>query len=466
MRKVHLVGIGGVGMVALAGLLKARGWEISGSEAAPPYPPASEILRYLGIKPRLGYRAENLLQESPSAVVIGNVIRRDNPEAQAALGSSLPVYSLPSALAEWILPGKKSLVVAGTHGKTTTTALLAYTLEKLGSDPLFMVGGLLRDRGLNFRWGKGPFAVLEGDEYDSAFFDKTPKFWHYQPFASILTGIEYDHADIYPDYEALLRAFRQFVKLIPKDGLLVFWGEDPGIQQILPEAGGRLVAYGLSEEFPYHLRRIWPREEGLEAEAVLRGRPLRWYLPLWGKHNALNALAVLALLTELGFSPEEVVSAWRSFPGVSRRQEVLYQGKVTVVDDFAHHPTAVEVTLKALREARNPRRLVVCFEPRTNTSKRKIFFEDYLRSLSLAERVILKEPPGMERLPAFERLSLGALAQALRRNGRDAEVVNGQNLLGTLTRDIRAGDMVVFMSSASFGEVYQRLVQVLKARGF
>lgn len=465
MKSIHLLGIGGIGMVALAGLLKARGFEITGTEATPPYPPASKVLKDLGIEPILGFREENIDLVKPSAVVVGNVIRADNPEVKRARKLGLPLHSMPSALAEWILPDKKSLVVAGTHGKTTTTALLAHTLETLSTEPTYLVGGILRSSGLNFRYGNGPFVVLEGDEYDSAFFDKSPKFWHYRPWAAILTGVEYDHADIYPDYGSLLSAFRRFVALIPREGVLVFCGDDPGAREAVLESSCRLISYGKDSGNDYVLEAFEPQSSGSTMRVKTPETRFQMKIPLFGEHNALNALAVMALLLELGFSIEDTAQALSAFQGVLRRQEVLYRGKVTVIDDFAHHPTAVRVTLSALREALRPVRLFVCFEPRTNTSKRGIFMTEYAKSLALADRVFIKEPPGLDRIPEEERLDLRALANELNNRGVLTSIETGIHLGERLAEELRAGDLIVFMSSASFGEVYSELIEYLKDRG-
>ena len=460
----HLLGIGGIGMSALAGLLKSRGFHISGSEDGPPYPPASLILKRLGIEPFCQGNPERLKEISPDYMVVGNAIRRDHPEVEAARRLGIPLLSLPETLKRFVLPVKLPLVVAGTHGKTTTSALLAFTLERLGGAPTFFLGGLLRERGLNFGWGEGPYAVLEGDEYDSAFFEKTPKFWHYQPFSAILTSIEYDHADIYPDLAHLEEAFRTFVRLLPQEGVLVFRGDDPRVVAVARESRARGVSYGRSPENTYRLLGREPLPGGQKVRyAGPRGEGL-FELPLYGEHNALNALSVLALLAELGFDTREVGRVFGEFCGVSRRQEVLYRGRVTVVDDFAHHPTAVRETLRALKEALSPRRTILVFEPRTNTSRRRVFLTEYQEALSLAEAVVLKPPPGLEKIPEAERLDLAALARGLEARGRRVRFLkNGASDL--LALKPAEGDLLVFMSSASFGSLYGELIEGLRERG-
>ncbi|QJA06335.1 hypothetical protein FVE67_05725 [Thermosulfurimonas marina] len=460
----YLLGIGGIGMSALAGLLKARGFQVSGSEGAPPSPPASQVLKRLGLIPFCGWDPERLEKISPDYVVVGNAIRRDHPEVEAARRQGLPLLSLPETLKRFILPGKLPLVVAGTHGKTTTSALLAFVLERLGQEPTFFLGGLLRDRELNFGSGEGPYAVVEGDEYDSAFFEKTPKFWHYRAFSAILTSLEYDHADIYPDLASLEAAFRTFVELLPEEGLLVFWGDADRLVRLAERSRARRVSYGRSPKNTYRLLERTPFPRGQKVRFCGPQGEGTFDLPLYGEHNALNALAVLALLVELGLSPEEVARALGEFCGVLRRQEILYQGRVTVVDDFAHHPTAVRETLLALKEAFSPRRIFLIFEPRTNTSRRRVFLSAYQEVLSLAEAVVLKPPPGLEKVPEAERLDLTALARGLEARGRRVGFLQN-GVSDILALEPSPGDLLVFMSSASFGKIYTDLVKALKERG-
>ncbi len=464
MSRIHIIGIGGIGMTALAGLLKARGFEVTGSEGSPPYPPASQVLRALGIEPLIGYRPGNLERLSPAAVVVGNAVRADNPEVRKARALGLPLYSLPSALSEWILPGRKSLVVAGTHGKTTTSALLAHALEGLGAEPAYLLGGLLRDRGRNFGWGRGDFVVLEGDEYDTAFFDKSPKFWHYRPWAAILTSVEYDHADIYPDYESLREAFERFVSLLPREGLLIFCADDPGAREVAERTSAWKISYGRSPESTYRLEKAVFSPQGTTVRLRSPEGPFSFHIPLFGEHNALNALGVWALLRELGFEAERLREALSNFPGVARRQEVLYRDRVLVIDDFAHHPTAVGVTLSALRAAFRPSRVLLCFEPRTNTSRRKVFAAAYAQVLSGADRVWLKIPPGLDKIPEEERLDLAALSREVSGKGTVCEVGN-ENLAESMAAEAAPGDLILFMSSASFGKIYAKLISALKERG-
>lgn len=460
--RVHLLGIGGVGMGALAGLFHAAGARVTGSEAGAVYPPMSLLLDELKIPVCEGYRPENLSRTRPDLVIIGNVIRRDNPEAQAVFRERIPYLSLPEALYTYFIRGKKSLVVTGTHGKTTTSSLLSFALERLGASPTFLVGGLLRDRRRNYALGQGEYVVLEGDEYDSAFFDKRPKFIHYAPHAAILTSVEFDHADIYPNFEALKQAFADFVTLLPEKGLLLVSG-DAGAREVAAKAPARVETYGREGAFRLLSRKPRSSPPGQEMRVAWPGGETRFFLPLIGAHNAENALAVFGLLVSLGFDAREVAAALSRFPGVSRRQEILLEEPVTVIDDFAHHPTAVKVTLEAVRETWPGRRLIALFEPRTNTSRRRIFQEDYAAALAGADLVFLKPPPQLEKVPEEERIDLARLAEDLNRRGTEALALDDpEALLAALRERIAPGDVVLFMSNGPFDGLPQKLVRALK----
>ena len=462
-KHIHLLGIGGVGMGALAGLFHAAGVEVSGSEGGPVYPPMSLLLEELKIPVCVGYKPENLNQARPDLVIIGNVIRRDNPEAQEVLRRRLPYLSLPEALRQFFISGRKSLVVAGTHGKTTTSALLAYALEQIGQKPTFLIGGLLRDRGRNFDLGKGPYIILEGDEYDSAFFDKRAKFLHYAPFGAILTSVEFDHADIYPHFEALKETFSHFVSLIPEEGLLVYAAEEPGAREVASKASCQKISYGLGQEADIRLLRRSLSPFGQKVKFAFRDQIYEFFVPLIGLHNALNALAVWGLLRGLDFEPEAIARAIQGFPGTKRRQEVLLDQPVVVIDDFAHHPTAVKVTIEAVREAFSPKRLIACFEPRTNTSRRKVFQKDYAKTLALADLVLLKEPPNLEKVPEGERLCLEKLVKDLETLGTKAKAFDqAEEFFIELKKEFRPQDLILFMSNGPFDHLPQRLVRFLK----
>ncbi len=460
-KRIHILGVGGVGVGALAGLLKESGLQVSGSERGKIYPPMRDLLEELDIHVFEGYRPENLAEVQPDLVIIGNVIRRDNPEAQAVLAKKLPYLSMPEALKYFFFKGKKGLVVAGTHGKTTTSALLAYALERLGKDPTYLIGGLLRDRGRNFALGQGPFVVLEGDEYDSAFFDKRAKFFHYAPFGAILTSVEFDHADIYRDLASLKGVFKDFVRLIPPKGLLIYAADDPRAREVARDALCPTLSYGLGSEAQIRLLKRSVSSRGQDLYISFEGQTFRFFIPLIGSHNALNALAVWGLLRGLGFAPQDIAQAVKDFPGTKRRQECLYQDEIVILDDFAHHPTAVRVTIEAAKEAFCPQRLVACFEPRTNTSRRRIFQEEYSQALSHADLVILKAPPDLDKVPEKDRLDLQKLTQSLNSLGVEAYAFSkAEEVLQTLTKILKPGDLVLFMSNGPFDHLPQKLRQI------
>ncbi len=466
---VHLMGIGGVAMGALAGALQRRGIAVRGSDG-PLYPPMSTFLAQAGIPVAQGYAPANL-QPPPDLVVVGNVIRRDNPEALALATSGLPYLSLPQALAHFFIRDRVSIVVAGTHGKTTTTALIASGLMAAGLDPGFLVGGIMLEGGRNFADGAGRHFVVEGDEYDTAFFDKRPKFVHYRPRIGLLTSCEFDHADIYADMDAVRRAFDMFVAAIPAGGLLLAWGDS---EEVLARAAGAqcpVLTYGQGERCDWQLMGASPAEEGGARLSVRApdGRELEVFSPLAGRHNALNTTATLAALCAAGLTADQAARVQAGFQGVRRRQEVRgVAGGVVVVDDFAHHPTAVRETVAAVREFGLPGwrpgqgRLAAVFEPRTNTSKRALFQEDYAEAFDDADLVFLREPPGVEGLGAGERFSSERLANDLAGRGLKARAfADTPALLAGLLAELKPSDLCLVMSNGGFDNLHQRLLEGL-----
>jgi UDP-N-acetylmuramate: L-alanyl-gamma-D-glutamyl-meso-diaminopimelate ligase len=464
---VHLVAIAGVAMAALAGMLKQRGLRVTGSDEKI-YPPMSTLLERLGIPVLEGYRADNLLPR-PDVVVIGNKVSRPNPEVQAVLGAGLPFLSLPEALAEFFLAGRRSLVVAGTHGKTTSTAMLAWVLERAGRDPSFMVGGESLDFGGNFKLGEGEFFVIEGDEYDSAFFDKGPKFLHYRPSAAILTAVEFDHADIYRDLDAVKAAFRRFVDLLPAGAPLVVAQDFPHAVEIAAGAArARSISFGATSAAEWSLSAL--RDSGGHtAFGVLhRGAAegeLRLEVP--GRMNALNALGAYVLARAIGLTHAEIAPGLASFSGVARRQELVGEFRgVTLVDDFAHHPTAVAGTLAALRQRYPGRRLWGIFEPRSNSSRRRVFQQDYVDALAAADAVILAAVVRKEsdQVPDSELFSAEQLVADLCRRGQAARCLeSSEAIAAALAREVAPGDIVVMMSNGDFGGLRSKLVAALHA---
>jgi len=463
---IHLLGICGTGMAALAGILKEQGFRVTGSDEQV-YPPMSTLLEGLGIPIQNGYRPENL-SPTPDLVVVGNVIRRENPEAQAVLEKNLPRLSLPEALNRFLVGERQSLVVAGTHGKTTTTALIAWLLYALGLDPGFMVGGIAKNFQTNYRVGRGRHVVLEGDEYDTAFFDKRPKFVHFHPRAAVLTSIEFDHADIYPDLSVIIRAFESFLETVPPGGRVLAWGDAPLIREVCRRHPTPVSFYGLNGDVAWQAAAIRPAAGGMNFTVLRQGA--RWgefFLPMVGQHNVLNALAALAVLAEVGAEPEALQEALPGFQGIRKRQEVVGEfQEVLVMEDFAHHPTAVAVTLAAVRQAYPERRLVAAFEPRTNTSRRKIFQEPYAQAFKDADLILVREPPDLWKVEPEEQFSSRQLVADLSAAGQEARYFPDTDaLLQGLLRDLRPGDVVLVMSNGDFNHLVPRLCEALGGGG-
>ncbi len=461
---IHLMGICGTGMAALAGMLKNAGYAVTGSDAEV-YPPMSDFLYRQGIAPAGGYRAENL-GHGPDLVIVGNVIRKDNPEALALGRLCIAYLSFPQALAEFFLHNRRSLVVAGTHGKTTTCALLASTLHHAGCDPSFMIGGILREFESNNRLGGGPHFVVEGDEYDTAFFDKESKFLHYQPQTAIITSIEFDHADIFTDLDQIKRSFGKFVRLLPPEGLIVAHLDDANVREVVAEAPCRVEGYGLGADNDWRI--VGWKTKAEESLYEIEHRRQKYLLasPLSGVHNGLNSLAVMAVLHSQGLDFDSIAKGVSAFKGVKRRQEV--RGTVdgiTVLDDFAHHPTAVRETLDGLKKANHERRLVAVFEPRTNSSRRSLFQEQYARAFSGADVVVLREPIPLDNVAAEDHFSSAKLAESLRRINKKAwSFSSTDHILDHLAAILRKGDMVAILSNGGFDNIHERLLAILKHR--
>jgi UDP-N-acetylmuramate: L-alanyl-gamma-D-glutamyl-meso-diaminopimelate ligase len=423
-RRIHFVAIAGTGMGSLAGLLKARGLAVTGSDDQL-YPPMSTALEGWGIPVNPSFRPEHVLEAEPDLVVIGNAVRANNPEARAAIDEGLPYRSFSDALYELAIAGRHPVVVSGTHGKTTTTSLVAYLLLACGRDPSLLVGGFAHDFDGSFREGAGPHFVVEGDEYDTAFFDKTPKFLHYHPRTLVVTSVEFDHADIYRDLDHVKQAFRSLVAGMPADGTIVAALGHEHVRDVVSRAPCRVVGYGVERpELFFSAVALEPDPEGTQCEIRRDGESLgRVRVPLHGAFNVENALAALAVADVLGVPPDQSLPALAGFRGVKRRLEVRGEAAgVTVLDDFAHHPTAVEASIGAARARYPGRRLIAIFEPRTNTSRRALFQQRYAEAFDGADVVIVRAVPDA---PIYsitgevtERLSAERLAGDLRARAR------------------------------------------------
>ncbi len=463
---IHIMGICGTAMAALAGMLRQSGYRISGSDLKV-YPPMSDFLAQLEIPVCSGYGPENLAPR-PDLVIVGNVITRSNPEAVALVEAGIPYLSLPQALAHFYIRNRTSMVVAGTHGKTTTSSLLASALYRAGLDPTFMIGGIVREFAGNFRIGTGRYFVAEGDEYDTAFFDKGSKFLHYQPKIAILTSIEFDHADIFADLDAIKKTFRKFVRLIPEDGLLVACLDDPNVAEIATEARCSVQGYGLNRSLDWSLADV-RIEQGLTHFSVCRSGE-KWAdlsVRLPGRHNCLNSLAVTAVLHHIGLSSDTIHQGLHTFGGVKRRQEVRgIEAGVTVIDDFAHHPTAVRETLQALKAAYAGQRLIAVFEPRTNSSRRAIFQKDYVAAFAAADAVYLREPVPLANVAEDGLFSSAQLAADLKleRNLPAESFPDTDRLLLHLEMVVQNGDVVAILSNGGFDNIHVRLLEILQKR--
>ena len=464
-KRVHLIAICGVAMAALAGMLKQRGYEVSGSDENV-YPPMSEVLARLGIPIRSGFRAENLA-DRPDLVVVGNKVSRNNPEVEALLASGIPYASMPEVIEELFLRDRLSVVIAGTHGKTTSTAMMAVVLDHAGRRPSVLVGGDSVDFGGNYKLGDGEHFVIEGDEYDTAFFDKGPKFLHYRPGAVILTAVEFDHADIYRDLDHVKSAFRKLIDLLPAASPLLVSSDFPHAVEVASSHG--FTTFGLAGKADWSVDALRDEGERTRFTVLHRGRP-EGEIDMWppGPINARNALGVFAMGRALGLSGAEIAEGLREFRGVARRQEKVAEiGGVTVIDDFAHHPTAVAGTLSALR-LRYPRnRLWAVFEPRSNTSRRKVFQREYLAALAAADQVVIggvfqKQTDSIAEQDLFspDKLAadLTAAGSAARAIGEPMEIAQ------TLGEESAAGDVIILMSNGSFGGLRAKLVAALEAR--
>ena len=462
---IHLMGICGTGMGSLAGMLKEQGFHLTGSDQAV-YPPMSTFLAGLGIEVNQGYGPENL-RSRPDLVIVGNVINQLNPEAQELLRLNLPFLSLPQALAQFFLNNKVSMVVTGTHGKTTTSSLLASILDLAGLSPSFMIGGILRGYERNYQLGSGPYFVIEGDEYDTAFFDKGPKFLHYRPHYAVLTSVEFDHADIYPDIKTIQQAFARFLSILPEDGLLAAYGADPRIQEILHQAPCPVETYGKESHWDWHLEDLLTHENGSRFKGYRRSED--WHnfdSPLAGKHNALNFLSLIPILLHAGLRAEDMARGLSGFQGIHRRQEIRgVRAGVTVIDDFAHHPTAVRETIRAVRSQYPGRRLMAVFEPRTNTSRRTVFQREYVSSFDGADLILIREAPDLEKIPEGERFSSARLVEDLKISGKQARYFpDTDEILKFLSPRLKSGDVVLIMSNGGFDRIHERLLEKLDSK--
>ena len=461
--QIHLMGICGVGMSSLAGVLKEKGYTVTGSDQNT-YPPISTFLERLSIPVKKGYSPSNL-HPRPDLVIVGNVITRDNPEADALLQLGLPYLSMPQAIRRFVMGDKTSITIAGTHGKTTTSALAAWILEFAGMDPSFMIGGIAKNFNANFKLGTGPYFIIEGDEYDTAFFDKAPKFLHYNPHVGVITSIEFDHGDIYDDIEEIKDAFTHLIKLIPSEGVLCTNVDEQAVKDAAARADCPCLTYAIRTAADLRAADIVTGVRETRFTVLREGGDyMEVSTDLYGEHNIYNILAAISVGYHLHIDPHTVARAIKTFEGAKKRLETRGSyGDILVIDDFAHHPTAVRGSTKAVKGHYGERRLVAVFEPRSNTSRRNIFQDAYATSFDAADLVILPEPQRMEKIPPGQRFSSVKLRGDLIERGIEAHYFpNNDELLEGILSLTKPGDVILIMSNGPFDNISQRLVGRLK----
>jgi len=467
-KHIHLIGVCGTAMASLAGLLQLKGHRVTGSDQAA-YPPMSDLLRSLNIPVAEPFAAHNL-EPRPDLVIVGNAISRGNVELECLLDEKIPFTSLAQVIHEEFLPGRESLVVAGTHGKTTTTSMLAWIYEiaskgNPGVRPSFLIGGVAENFGTSFQLSEEKPFILEGDEYDTAFFDKGPKFMHYFPDALILTHVEFDHADIYRDLDAVKTAFKRLVNVLPRRGRIVAFDGAENVNECIGRAFCRVERYGFQSESYWCIEGLEHDGGTMHWRVQREGRPWgEFTMKMAGAHNALNATAAAALAAGQGIDTHAIVEALGTFQSVKRRLEVrAVVDEVTIIDDFAHHPTAIRETLKALREAYPGRRLWAVLEPRSNTLRRNVFERELVGSLSLADRVVVAGVFKMEIIPEHERLHPEAVVRALGVAGRNAVLLqDAETIVDVIAPELRPGDVVAILSNGGFDGIYEKLPRRLR----
>jgi len=468
LKHIHMIGIGGSAMAPLAGMLCERGYKVTGSDAGV-YPPASNLLDSLGISYATSFDVRNLAP-APDLVVVGNAISRGNVEVEEMLDRKLPHRSLPEVLEGEFLPGKHSIVVSGTHGKTTTTAMLAWLFHVAAKHPNFLVGGVAENFGKSYGLEGGPEFILEGDEYDSAYWDKAAKFFHYQPDDLIITSVEFDHADIYSDFDVYQLAFRRLVNLVPRRGRIIVWGDSAAgepLRKVTEKAFCPVITYGLEPGNDWTASGIAIEDDRMRFRVDYRGESYgEFLLSATGHHNVLNALAALIVAQGRGIRQESVRQAFATFQSVKRRMDVKWEiANILVVDDFAHHPTAIRATIEAARLRWPGRTLWAILEPRSNSMRRRIFQDALPQSLALGDRVILGAVHRATQLSEDQRLDPETVAASVRQLGKDARVLPSADAIADfLAVEARPGDLLLVMSNGSFDGLCEKLLSRLSAK--
>ncbi|MGM0453277.1 MAG: UDP-N-acetylmuramate:L-alanyl-gamma-D-glutamyl-meso-diaminopimelate ligase [Thermodesulfobacteriota bacterium] len=463
VRSVHLIAVCGTAMGALAAALKDMGLSVTGSDAGV-YPPMSTYLACRGIAVTEGFSAKNLAH-APDLVVVGNAVKRDNPEAAAVFEMGLAFCSMPQAINHFLVGDKQAIVITGTHGKTTTASLVAWLLHSAGLEPSFMIGGILGNFNANYRVGRGPYVVLEGDEYDTAFFDKGAKFLHYPPAVAVLTSVEFDHADIFNDLDHIVAVFDRFLSNIADKSLLIACDGDSNIDSLLPNTHCRIERYGHGEQAAWQIGETAVDPPWSRFAVKHNGRMFgRFQMRLIGAHNRLNALSAVAVAANLGLCPQAIAAGLETFAGVKRRQEIRgVENGVTVIDDFAHHPTAVRETVGAVKAFYPENRLIAVFEPRTNTSMRRVFQQTYSDAFAGADTVCIRKPPLLDKIAEGQRFSSEKLVADLKSRGFDAHYFDETAaIIDFVAASARPGDIVLVMSNGGFDNIHERLLARLQ----
>ena len=460
---IYLIGICGTAMASLAGMLREKGYEVCGSDSDV-YPPMSDFLDRLGIPVFKGYNAENISKTKPELVVIGNALSRGNVEIEYVLDSGIRYASMADTVKELFIRGKNSIVVAGTHGKTTTTAMLSWLLDVAGRKPSFLVGGIAENFGKSFQVSDGPDFVIEGDEYDTAFFDKGPKFLHYLPRIVLLKNIEFDHADIYADLESVKTAFRRLINIVPRSGLIVAGVDSPVVRELIPAAFSRVATAGIGIG-EWQAVKIQTLSDGMAFDVVKSDSAVGGFrIPTPGVFNVQNALGVIVVAKELGIDNETIQRAFSTFKSVKRRLEVRGEvNGVKVYDDFAHHPTAVLQTLRAVRDRNPEARIWAVFEPRSQTCRRRVFEQAFIESFDSADVTVIAQVFGASHLAPEETLSPDRVAEGVRSRGKKAiTFATTEEIITYIASEVRPGDQIVVMSNGGFDNIHNRLLERLR----
>jgi len=461
IKKIHLIAACGTGMGTLACILKEMGYQVSGSDLNV-YPPMSDFLAEKGIRLFKGYDPANLnlgLNQVPDLVIIGNAVTKQNIEATAVLEKGIPYLSMPQAVNKFIAKDKKIILVTGTHGKTTTSSIMAHILYTAGMDPSFMIGGILKDYNSSFRIGNGDYMVIEGDEYDTAFFDKGPKLMHYDPDITIMTGIEFDHADIFTGIDHIKKIFSNFVKKIEKKSHIISFDDNDNLKEIITACAASVETYGEQAQWSFSNH----TQQNLKTFFDVRGpnKELSIQTDLIGRHNLFNCLACMAAADRIGISDKNIRTALKTFSGIKRRQEIRGIKKgITVMDDFAHHPTAVRETIKAVKPFYKDGRVIAVFEPRTNTSMRKFFQDTYPDSFLDADMVCVCEPGIKKNIAQKDKLSIKQLVDDIEKKGIEAyHFENSDAVIRFLLPTLKSKDLVLIMSNGGFDNIHLKLLE-------